>query len=385
MSEKFDNVPIVDAETFAIEKLTVSEQTCTDVLLNKIWGVSNGGRVSLLHPAACAMTVPNVLLCSSSDLVLPIRNGGIDGVIYEKHKYPGFTKALPLDSNIENRATSLFVERQHLTFSFPMDADRVGRVINLISATDFHWGHALVQLIPSLMWCIDNKVEGDVLVSYKIDENILEIIKILVDDEGAGRGIILCGKGRSVFCEEAVLLPPGFYITEHAHVISGTDIIPFSWSVERLNKLSNRLREHLGIKDNSGGRKVFMGRGGYRGAVNADAVIELFRTRGFEIVGDLMEKYGRAPTLKEKAEEYRDVGVLAGFAGSAFLNLILMPEGVRSLVIGSCARALDIGLLPFGKHSMTYFQSPELSSDVHSSFIVPLRQLARCLDEWVET
>lgn len=342
-----------------------------------------GGFVRCKHPPSVVYEIKDAFVYPESDIVVPVVNQRLDYAIYEKSKYPGHIINIPWDSNLLGER-SIFSDRKSLDFYLPKKTKKLSRVINLLSTHDWHWLHALVEMIPPVMWCLQNGIDGDLLVSARADPNIIEILTILLEKFHDNRKIIFCEQGESVFCQDLVLLPHGVYLNNHALVINNSGIVINEWAKTAIRELSVYLRLYFSdrVTSSSYGGKVFLNRTGARGAKNSDQVLSLVKSFGFDVLDDLVKLYGKDLNLKKKMEIYGGMSHIIGFYGSALGNVLFCEQGTHCLMLGSSARSLDISLNAFNYINAIYFQCPEVSSNVHSDIVVPIDQLRECLQQW---
>jgi hypothetical protein len=381
---KVYRLPIIDLLAYSKDCILVSETKIVCSQAGKIYGSITGGFLEIIQPRSEIALVRNAVVSPDSDIVLVEDRGTVIGAIWEKSKSPNFHRTLPMDWNLVTRGQH-FDGAEHLTVLLHENCfEHKGAAISLLKTHDRHWGHAILEYVPSLIWCIRNEIPGDILINDATDSIIVEIIELLIRKEGDKRQLIRIPGRTFVRVENLYVVPWAAAVSNHAVSAGVLDNLITDWAVEAIDWLRDLLRREFtspAVYTNL--KKIFLSNSSsVRAAINRDDVVKEFERRGYIIIEDARLLKGRPMRLPDKMQIFSGLGHLSGFSGSSYFNLLFTSPRVRGVMIGPSLRAAEFltasGI--FRNAEIEFFPCAELRSDPHSEFYVPMTRLITYLD-----
>lgn len=381
-------LPLFEVSQYSKETILISKEKIANIPIGGVFDTFIGGTFLTKQAGVAINTLEDVIVSPNSDIIVKVDRMAATGIFWPKADGPNFHRTIPMDWNLVLRGKVIDTD-EPIEIFIPEKIDFVkGRFISLLATHDWHWGHSIIEHLPALAWCIRNRIQGDLIISDKTDQTIIEIIHILLNYE-AKRGapqrkVLRVPEHKYVMVEHLCVLPRGSIVSNHANSVGILDNIISDWAIDSVDWLRSVISSEISPKKVYGYKKVFLARPGHiRSALNEDRVIDEVEKRGYMVVRDSRSSNGKLLSLAEKIELFNCVSLLTGIAGSAFFNALFIREEFTGLMIGPSNRAGEFitSARLFSHSRMEFFAAIEASGDPHSDFLVPMGRLTAALDE----
>jgi hypothetical protein len=297
-----------------------------DIILPKIVGLTNGGKLSVNMPDDYLCKLDNVSFVPYSDFL----RDSLGNVSNEKLLRKEYDVLIPRDRDI------LKINGSTIKLSSRKAIVEVKVGFNLMGTYSNHWAHFFAQYYPKLEFLsalpINEIVEiiipegTDLHIKYLIEFEVqkfpnLRILEVNIDSE------IICQKLYHVSLG-TFIADEGYFPTPFAIMISKSTLK--FWKKKSSELISSQSKQY---------RKIFIGRSGGRSLTNNDEVKSYFINLGFE------EIFPHLLDIKDKIRIFNEAKYIVGAGSSGFVNTVYCQPGTKILSFFNSFRYLDT-LLP---------------------------------------
>ncbi len=310
----------------AVEKFVthiVFSRCDVDVTLPKSFRISTGGNLSLNHPDAKIVTIPNASqFCGS------------DAIFFDDFAFFLKNDRLQASKEIFTDYGYLGIKNGQIRFIEPKTTLRVGAAVSLLGTGATHWAHFLVEYMPKIVFYNENVKEiKQIVIEDTKDNHILEIIKILI---GPYVEIIAVPRGCLVQFDELLYCTPVSYICNHSSYVAVHDIVIPEQTRSKIKMAIGEVKNQItGLNQEEGLKKLYIQPTSGRSMVNEKEIREIFVSNGYKVVAPHLLG------LSEKIALFRGVDNVVCPATSGVSNVVFADGHVRCLSFVNFERCLD--------------------------------------------
>lgn len=341
-----------------------------------LYGHTKEKRIEIYSPAQYALLLDNARISANSDIVLTDK-----GVYWDKYNDEEFvTFAMPCDDNLVwfNRSkigVLPFKRKQHIS----------GTTLSMVGVWSYHWCHFFLQFASKLFYAgeaglLDQDIT--ILLNENIDNNIKDVVLMYLEKYPLAK--ICYAKPKTEYiCDKLITMPattPNFnggkFRLDYKYIVSNL-------AVEKINKyVVNPIINK--IKDNPVKyEKIFLTRksskNSARQLLNYDEIHDYFKTIGF------VDIEGSDFTLEQKADIFYHAKEIVAPVGAALQNAMFC-NGARCLVFINYNFVEDnCGYSEVHDKVSCWINvaGEDLSSEIHSSYYIPLDKVKKVYDGYI--
>jgi capsular polysaccharide biosynthesis protein len=360
----FQLVPI--NQLLGYTKIAETQGGVEDVILPRIVGLSNGGRISVNMPGDYLCSLNNVSFVPFSDFIRE-KNGQVAN---EKLLRKEYDVSIPCDRDIVE------ITGKIIKLSNVKDVVNLKIAFNLMGANSGHWAHFLAQYYPKLNFLnnLPKSEDIDLVIPNETDPHI----KFLIENELKNYpriSVLEVDVGTEITCDKLYHVSLGTFVADDGYIPTPFSILISNSSLSYWFKKSMELVP----KDSNQYRKIFIGRKGYRNLKNYNEVLDYFVAQGFEEISPHLL------SIEQKIQIFSEAKYIVGPASSGFINCIYAQTGTKLLSFINSYRYLDAYLSGFcnKKEQEFWFLTGKDDNvkDMNSSFEISLTELKLFLEE----
>lgn len=327
----------------------------------EVWGISNGGTISINQPGIYLYKFENAEISSSSDFV---RIG--NSAYWDKRFRFQLTKTYPLDNDLilwDKESDSVFLHESKNKIEIDIGFSMCG--VHMTS-----WGHFVGNFLPklSILTEIEQPEKVSLIIPKNIDNQIKDLIRI-ISDGICVKEIIEIDEQEIAACNKLYYCSSPSFIADHTDYIQPYDTHISDWALSKIKLLSSAPCFNKFISESP--KKLFIGRHGNRNLKNYSQVYEFFIQNGYEVI------YPHELSLTDKASLFYNATHICGPLSSGFGNVIYCRTGTKVLAFANIARIMDTYVSDLCNNlEFTLVTGDEdLPAGPHQNYEIPLQKI----------
>lgn len=333
-----------------------------------VYGMSNGGEISLYKPDIVLYRFKNSIFHPLSDI---IRVG--DKAYWDKSYYPQFKQTIPIDID-------LIAYNYKYDYVLIKKYDEYKKIKIGFSLAGVHvnsWGHFIGKFLPKIIALDSIKDNGVVVIlPNHVDSHIKIFVKACLSSYN-NIELEIVDSNVPVLCDILYYCSSPSYIADHATYIHPSSIHISRFAIEAIYRLSKMVSS--GEKKRQT-KKVFIARDTQRNVTNYDEIMQYFRGLGFQVVCPHLMSFN------DKIELFAGVTHICGPGSSGILNIIFCHNKVKVLELSNMPRTIDLyrsafQVEPFCHSFYLVTGEDEMPYGIHSSYSIPLEKIKRFISE----
>jgi hypothetical protein len=270
---------------------------------------------------------PEAAITFGSDVIRTNRNK----CYWYKSRKHFMYKTIPFDQDLYAYDPK---DKSVLLSTLKLDGVRLNKVVSLVGALDFSWGHFIVEYLPKLKllrdYCCDEKIT--IVISDRLDKNCKEMVDFIKPSHW---DVYELKAGQSLVCENLFYIDSTSWITDHSESLILGDSMLYQIALDALKEFSVNFTKESIIRGRRSKRIYLRRAGNFRALSNCAEVDFLLDRYDFEVV------YGDKLTLSQKAKLFDQAEIIVGPGGSGFSNIIFCRKDTKVITFCNKNRVWD--------------------------------------------